>query len=200
MIKLKHFSGGIKTFFTAGLILTIALLFLCYYTTSVTKNIDNYEYKLPFREGIKCQVVQGYGGLFSHRHIAAIDFEMTIGTPIYAARGGVIYSYKDDSNAGGPFSKYRNKANYIIVKHDNGSFGCYWHLKRNGVLVKSGHVSQGQQIGISGATGQVLRPHLHFSVKRKLNYQMNSFVKTKFKTSKGAILLENRETYERPKD
>jgi len=73
-------------------------------------------------------------------------------------------------------------------------------LKRNGVVIKSGNVSQGQQIGISGATGQVFRPHLHFSVKRKLNYQMDSFVRTKFKTSKGVIFLEAGGSYERPKD
>jgi murein DD-endopeptidase MepM/ murein hydrolase activator NlpD len=125
---------------------------------------------------------------------------MPIGTPIYAAREGIIFSYKDDSDEGGPFSKYKNKANYIIIKHDDGSFGCYWHLKKNGVLVKSGRVAVGQQIGFSGATGQVLRPHLHFSVKRKLNYEMNSFIKTKFKTSVGITLLENGESYERPKD
>jgi murein DD-endopeptidase MepM/ murein hydrolase activator NlpD len=184
-----------------GVFISIAgLLFLFYYTTSVTKNIDTYEYQLPFDKGDKHRVVQGYGGLFSHSHIAAIDFEMPIGTPIYAARGGIIYNYKDDSDEGGPFSKYKNKANYIIIKHEDGSFGCYWHLKQYGVLVKSGRVSMGQQIGSSGATGQVLRPHLHFSVKRQLNYQMNSFVKTKFKTSMGIIFLENGQSYERPKD
>jgi murein DD-endopeptidase MepM/ murein hydrolase activator NlpD len=200
MTKLKRSSRVTKTFFIVAFILTIGLVFLFSYSTSVTKNIDNYEYELPFHRGTKYRVVQGYGGLFSHRYIAALDFEMPIGTPVYAARGGIIYGYKDDSDEGGPFSKYKNKANYIIIKHDDGSFGCYWHLKRNGVLVKSGHVSQGQQIGFSGATGQVFRPHLHFSVKRKLNYQMNSFVKTKFKTSKGVILLEKGETYERAKN
>jgi murein DD-endopeptidase MepM/ murein hydrolase activator NlpD len=132
--------------------------------------------------------------------VAAIDFEMPVGTPVYAARGGIIYSYKDNSDEGGPFSKYKNKANYIIIKHDDGSFGCYWHLQKNGVLVKHGHVSGGQQIGFSGATGLVLRPHLHFSVKLKLDYQMDSFIRTKFKTTKGLILLRRDETYERPAD
>jgi len=169
-------------------------------STSVTENIDEYEYDLPFNKGAKFRVVQGYGGLFSHRHIAALDFDMPIGTPVYAARDGIIYNYKDDSDEGGPFPKYGKKANYIIIKHKDGSFGCYWHLQKNGVLVKHGYVSRGQQIGLSGATGFVLRSHLHFSVKLKLNYQMNSFVRTKFKTTKGVILLENGETYERPID
>lgn len=200
MVRLKRFSRIIKAFFIVALLLTIGLVILFYFSTSVTKNLDSYEYELPFKKGTKCRIVQGYGGLFSHRHIAALDFKMPIGTPVYAARGGLIYGYKEDSDEGGPFSKYKNKANYLIIKHDDGSFGCYWHLQKNGILVKHGHVSQGQQIGFSGATGLVLRPHLHFSVKLKLNYQMNSFIRTKFKTTKGVILLERGETYERPVD
>lgn len=200
MTKVKRFSRISKSFFILAFLFATSFVILFYYSTSVTKNIDNYAYELPFKKGAMCRVVQGYGGLFSHRHIAAIDFEMPTGASVYAARGGLIYSYKDDSNEGGPFSKYKNKANYIIIKHDDGSFGCYWHLQKNGVIVKHGYVSEGQQIGYSGATGFVLRPHLHFSVKLKLNYQINSFIRTKFKTAKGLILLERGETYERPSD
>jgi murein DD-endopeptidase MepM/ murein hydrolase activator NlpD len=60
---------------------------------------------------------------------------MPDGTPVYAAREGVIYSFKQDSNEGGVFRK-NEKANYIIIKHSDGSFGCYWHLQKNGVVVK----------------------------------------------------------------
>jgi len=198
MTKPKRFSKGIKVFFVVAFLLITGLLVFFFYSTSVTENIDQYEYALPFSKGDKHFVVQGYGGLFSHRHIAALDFEMPVGTAVCAARGGMIYSYKDNSDEGGLFSKYKDKANYVIIKHDDGSFGCYWHLQKNGVLIKSGYVSEGQQIGLSGATGQVLKPHLHFSVKRILNYQMNSFVKTKFKTSKGIVFLKIGRSYERP--
>ena len=197
---MKRFSKTLKFFFIVALVLTITFLIFFYYSTEVTSNLDSFEYQLPYSIGTKHRVVQGYGGLFSHQNIAAIDFEMPIGTPVYASRGGTIYSYKDNSDEGGPFPNYKNKANYLIIKHDDGSFGCYWHLQKNGVLIKSGRVTKGQQIAISGATGQVLRAHLHFSVKLQLNYQINSFIKTKFKTTDGVILLKNGETYERPKD
>lgn len=177
-------------------ILTLFVLFS--YQTEVTKNVDNYIYALPFAKGKSHRIVQGYGGLFSHSHIAALDFEMPVGTPICAAREGKVYSYKDNSSEGGYVSSYKGKANYLIIQHTDGSFGCYWHLKENGVLVKKGYVSKGQQIGLSGATGLVIRPHLHFSVKRKLTYDMNSFVQTKFKTTNGILLLDDWETYERP--
>jgi murein DD-endopeptidase MepM/ murein hydrolase activator NlpD len=173
---------------------------LIYFTweTSVTKNLDSYIYDLPFKYGEEYKVVQGYGGLFSHKHKAALDFQMPEGTPIHAAREGVVYSYKDDSDEGGPFSKYERKANYIIIKHSDGSFGCYWHLQKNGVAVKKGTVAKGQLLGYSGNTGFVFRPHLHFTVKRKLNHEKDSFIRTKFKTSDGVLLLERGERYKKP--
>ncbi len=167
-------------------------------STEVTNNLDSYIYDLPFKEGTSHKVVQGYGGRFSHKNKAALDFDLPEGTAVYAARGGVIYSFKDDSNEGGFLPKYDKKANYIIIKHDDGSFGCYWHLQKNGVVVKKGNVIKGQLIGYSGATGFVLRPHLHFAVKRKLNYQKDSFVMTKFRTTNGSQILERSERYDRP--
>lgn len=198
MKTLKPFLRIIKIVLIISLTLAPGIFIFFSISTDVTPNIDSHVYELPFKKGDKYKVVQGYGGLFSHQHIAALDFEMPVGTPVHAARGGIIYSYKDNSDEGGIFSKYKKKANYIIIQHDDGSFGCYWHLKKNGVLIKKGKVNKGQQIGISGATGLVLRPHLHFSVKLKLNYQMNSFTKTKFNTTKGVVLPERGETYERP--
>lgn len=166
--------------------------------TSVTANLDTYEYNLPFEKGSKYKVIQGYGGLFSHQHIAAIDFDMPVGTPVCAAREGVIFAYKDDSDAGGPFARYKRKANFIMIKHDDGSFGCYWHLQKDGILIKEGRVKKGQLIGYSGKTGFVYRGHLHFSVKRILNYDEDSYIRTKFKTTAGVVILERGKTYERP--
>jgi murein DD-endopeptidase MepM/ murein hydrolase activator NlpD len=197
MIK-KRINYWIKIIATIiFLLIGVALLF-SFYSTSVTKNIDTYIYSLPFREGTKHRIVQGYGGLFSHKNIAAVDFEMPEGTPIYAAREGVVYTYKDQFIEGGPFFKYKNKSNFIIIKHTDESFGCYWHLKKDGVVAKKGKVALGQLIGYSGATGFTLRPHLHFSVKRKLNYEKESFVQTKFLTSDGLKILKNGCSYERP--
>jgi murein DD-endopeptidase MepM/ murein hydrolase activator NlpD len=186
-----------------SLVIFILLLIIGAYifsklTSDFSKNIDPYIYNLPFEKGAKHRIVQGYGGLFSHKNIAAIDFEMPEGTAVYAAREGAVYSYKDNSAEGGPFSKYKNKANYIIVKHADGSFGCYWHLQKSGAVVKKGMVTKGQLLGYSGATGFTLRPHLHFSVKIKLNYEKDSFVQTKFITTYGILILQNGDSYERP--
>jgi murein DD-endopeptidase MepM/ murein hydrolase activator NlpD len=186
--------------------ISFLLAFLCilllaiklFYVKKVTKVEDNYVYNLPYSIGTSYKVVQGYGGLFSHNGIAAIDFAMPERTLIYAARQGVIYAYKESETVGGPLAKYTKNANYIMIKHDDGSYGCYWHLQHNGVVVKKGKVGKGQLIGYSGATGFVLNPHLHFSVKRKLVYESNVYVKTKFATKEGVQFLESGTSYERP--
>lgn len=193
----------LRLFKLSGILVLLLLCAFCVFllwTTSVTSNVDTYIYDLPFNKGISHRVVQGYGGLFSHYHIAAIDFDMPVGTEVYAARGGVVFAYKDASSEGGIFPGYKAKANYLIIKHDDGTFGCYWHLKKNGVLIKSGYVKKGQLIALSGATGLVMKPHLHFSVKRILNYDINSFVKTRFRTTAGNVFLKNWTAYKSPAD
>jgi murein DD-endopeptidase MepM/ murein hydrolase activator NlpD len=188
----------LKIIFFIILLIVAAVIVYFLLGSKVTENLDPYIYDLPYKAGTKYRVVQGYGGRFSHSHKAALDFYMPEGTPVHAAGAGVIYSFKDDSNEGGPFPKYEKRANYIIIKHEDGSYGCYWHLQQNGVVVKKGTVAKGQLIGYSGRTGFVLRPHLHFAVKRALNYKMNSFVRTRFHTARGIELLESSETYQRP--
>lgn len=179
-------------------LLIIAVLAIYFSLGSkVTKQLDTYIYELPFKEGTSHKIVQGYGCMVSHKNKAALDFDMPEGTAVYAAREGVIYAYKEDSNEGGLFTNEK-KANYIIIKHSDGSFGCYWHLKQNGVVAKEGFVASGQLIGYSGKTGFALLPHLHFAVKRKLNYDMDSFIRTKFRTTDGIQLLKGGKTYERP--
>ena len=198
MPKSRIKSRAFKLFAAIILLITGGLYIFLSWTTSVTTNIDSYIYDLPFKKGTSHRVIQGYGGLFSHTHVAAIDFDMPVGAEIFAAREGFVFAYKDDSDEGGVFPKNKKEANYLIIKHDDGSFGCYWHLEKNGVIVKSGYVRKGQLIGLSGATGFVLSPHLHFSVKKILNYDMNSYERTKFKTTVGEILLQNWKAYENP--
>lgn len=180
--------------------LSVALLTGIYWLlgSEVTNNTDSYIYDLPFKTGSNHKVVQGYGGWFSHKGIAALDFYMPVGTPIYAAREGVVFSYKEDSDKGGIWPGNKNLANYIIIQHADGSYGCYWHLQHNGVVTKKGFVRKGQLIGYSGNTGFVLGPHLHFSVKRKLDYDKDSFVQIKFKTSEGVRILKQGHTYQKP--
>jgi len=63
---------------------------------------------LPFAPGATFKCTQGYNGKYSHQgsDLYAIDFKMPVGTPIHAARGGVIAKIKDVSSKGGADRKY----------------------------------------------------------------------------------------------
>ena len=95
----------------------------------------------------------------------SLDFACEEGTSIYAAEGGKVVWLKDNSKEGGPSRKYWFKGNRIVIKHKNGEYTAYEHLRYKGSLVKLGQVvSKGQRIGFSGNTGYSSEPHLHFEV------------------------------------
>jgi murein DD-endopeptidase MepM/ murein hydrolase activator NlpD len=133
------------------------------------KHNDEYVYGLPFSKGSTVRVSQGYNGDTSHKGLSAyaIDFPLPIGTPIYAARDGIIVGVEVSNTFGGPSPEYRPYANYVVVEHDDGTMGNYYHLKQGGTAVKIGDkVTKGQLIAYSGNTGYTTAPHLHFSVSK----------------------------------
>ncbi|MDR1931182.1 MAG: peptidoglycan DD-metalloendopeptidase family protein [Spirochaetales bacterium] len=130
---------------------------------------ENFVYLFPFGHGVKHRVTQGYNGKFTHQgpeNQYALDFDLDTGSPVFAARAGLVFDIKKNSNRGGASSAYNNDANYISVLHDDGTIANYIHLRLNGVLVAPGErVEAGQHIGYSGNTGVSSGPHLHFDVQ-----------------------------------
>lgn len=116
------------------------------------------------------RVGQGYGGRFSHTDVQnryAVDFAADIGTPVLAAREGVIMQVASDyARAGLNRERFGGRANFVRILHDDGSMALYAHLKPEGALVRVGQrVSAGQRIGLSGNTGFTTGPHLHFALQ-----------------------------------
>jgi murein DD-endopeptidase MepM/ murein hydrolase activator NlpD len=127
------------------------------------------EYLLPLQQA-QFRIDQGYGGHFSHRdgqNRYAVDFAADIGTPVLAAREGVVMQVESDfDKAGLDLEKYGGRANYVRILHDDGTMALYAHLREEGVLVRVGQrVRAGQRIGLSGNTGFTSGPHLHFAVQ-----------------------------------
>ena len=150
----------------------------------------SFVYSLPYETGNSHLLVQGYFGAFSHRERAALDFKMKRGTNILAVRDGVVARVKEDGNKGGWSRRYRSEGNNIIIQHSDNTRSGYWHLQKNGALVKVGDtVRQGQVIGLSGKTGYAAIPHLHFIVWKFDNRGQWQQVATRFKTSKGIKYL-----------
>lgn len=124
-------------------------------------------YLFPWTHGAKFLVGQGYFGTYTHRGKHALDFQMPEGTPVCAARAGVVASVKADSTRGGPGPAFAPFANYVRILHADGTWAQYAHLKPGGAAVKPGEtVAAGRVIGWSGKTGQAQGPHLHFEVDR----------------------------------
>jgi murein DD-endopeptidase MepM/ murein hydrolase activator NlpD len=154
--------------------------------SNYAKHDDSYVYQLPYAPGSKYKVTQGYNGSFSHKgsNQYAIDWQMPEGTPVYAARAGVVVKIKDDSSTGGPSMKYDPYNNYVLIRHDDGTLGHYCHLQKGGVCVKPGdRVDVGQQIAKSGNTGFSSGAHLHFSVFKTKDGRERVSIPVKFKTA-----------------
>lgn len=121
------------------------------------------EYILPFPSGVHHTVTQGNCGPASHfgPQKYAYDFNLKVGDPIVAIRGGVVLETESrfSDNNGCP------NANFIRIRHEDGSVAAYYHLTQNGVLVSANdQVAQGQLIGRGGNTGCSSSPHLHLIV------------------------------------
>lgn len=151
---------------------------------------DDHLYAFPYAPGRSFRIMQGFGSRFSHAGIEefALDFEMPVGTPIHAARSGVVARVHSDSSLGCFESGCGRFANFIVVLHNDGTTGEYYHLQQEGVFVAAGDsVARGQLIGLSGKTGYTASPHLHFAVYRATNDGKTQSVPIRFQSAVGII-------------
>jgi murein DD-endopeptidase MepM/ murein hydrolase activator NlpD len=159
----------------------------------------NFVYRLPYACGETFPVSQGYHGKFSHTgpDEYAIDWKMPVGTPVHAARGGLVVKSKDDADCGGPERKYECCANCILIQHDDGTIGIYGHLKKGGNQVKVGdRVKAGDLIALSGNTGFSSGPHLHFAVFKAHDGATRESLPVKFQTVGGPAFLVSGKQYQ----
>jgi hypothetical protein len=163
---------------------------------------DRVVYALPYAPGQAYRVSQAYDGSFSHTGAEkyAIDWKMSERTPVIAARGGVVVSVKDDSDAHGETRRFERAANYVLIQHSDGTIGNYAHLLKGGVKVKVGQsVQTGDLIALSGNTGFSSGPHLHFCVFKTRNGKERESIPVLFRTQNGPATLVCGQTYLAPK-
>ncbi|MGW4235703.1 LysM peptidoglycan-binding domain-containing M23 family metallopeptidase [Streptomyces sp. NPDC004749] len=99
------------------------------------------------------------GGMWSSGYHTGVDFTASSGTPVKAVGAGTVVT----AGWGGSYG------NEVVIKHDDGRYSQYGHL--SSLAVSAGQsVGAGQQIGLSGATGNVTGPHLHFEIRTGPEY------------------------------
>jgi murein DD-endopeptidase MepM/ murein hydrolase activator NlpD len=99
-----------------------------------------------------------YNGNKKGQHLGT-DFRAAVGTPIVAANSGEVVLARDLFFTG----------NTVIIYHGLSIFTVYGHLSK--LLVSPGdRVLREDRIGLSGVTGRVTGPHLHWGVKVNGNW------------------------------
>ncbi|MER7687661.1 peptidoglycan DD-metalloendopeptidase family protein [Streptomyces sp. NPDC097610] len=99
------------------------------------------------------------GSMWSSGYHTGVDFVVPTGTTIKAVAAGTVVS----AGWGGAYG------NQVVIQHADGRYSQYAHM--SALSVSAGQtVTEGQQIGLSGATGNVTGPHLHFEIRTTPNY------------------------------
>ena len=93
-----------------------------------------------------------FNGEFRGRH-GGVDIKASMGTPVKAAASGKVVLAGNFWFAG----------NCIYIDHGAGLISFYGHMSKIS-KIKGENVQRGDVIGLSGKSGRVTGPHLHFSV------------------------------------
>lgn len=107
------------------------------------------------------QLSAGYmknGAHWAHKH-SGQDFAVSIGTDVHAVHGGTVVT----AGWGGAYG------NNIVIRHADNTYSQYGHLSKIQVRVGE-HVNTGEQIALSGNTGNSTGPHLHFEIRKTPYY------------------------------
>ncbi|WP_435595623.1 M23 family metallopeptidase [Streptomyces albogriseolus] len=99
------------------------------------------------------------GSMWSSGYHTGVDFSVPTGTSLKAVGAGTVVS----AGWGGAYG------NQVVIQLNDGHYAQYAHL--SSLSVSAGQtVSAGQQVGLSGATGNVTGPHLHFEIRTGPDY------------------------------
>jgi murein DD-endopeptidase MepM/ murein hydrolase activator NlpD len=123
------------------------------YATYTKKRYWNKPFKMPLNSKITSDYGNAriFNGSLKSFH-SGTDFRAPTGTPLKAVNDGVVVVASNRYYSG----------NAVIIDHGEGIYSSYSHLSK--ISVKVGQkVKQGEILGLSGATGRVTGPHLHFS-------------------------------------
>jgi murein DD-endopeptidase MepM/ murein hydrolase activator NlpD len=107
-------------------------------------------------------VTTGYktgGALWSSGSHSGVDFRAASGSSVVSVGSGTVV----EAGWGGAYG------NNVVIRMNDGTYTQYGHLSSISVSVGQ-QVTPGQQIGLSGSTGNSTGPHLHFEARTTAEY------------------------------
>ena len=116
---------------------------------------DGYLYRLPYGTDVSYPIIQGHDAKLSHHGTEhfTLDFGMPVGTPVHAARDGVVVLVEDSHAFGCAREECGRLANFVVVLHSDGTTGEYFHLERGSVQLRVGRARR------TWAAARALRRH-----------------------------------------
>jgi murein DD-endopeptidase MepM/ murein hydrolase activator NlpD len=144
-------------------------------------------YRFPYDESTPRRLSSGVGEGASHSgpDRYSYDFSMPEGTAVLASRAGSVVRVMDGYTEGGHDPELRNRANAVLILHDDGSFAEYAHLSPGVPVVVGQPVDVGDRLGLSGDTGYSSGPHLHFAVRLRDSAVKSRTVPVRFSDGSG---------------
>ncbi|MFD5068241.1 peptidoglycan DD-metalloendopeptidase family protein [Streptomyces sp. NPDC058369] len=119
-------------------------------------NASGYVHPVP---GNHTTAYRASGANWSSGSHTGIDFPVATGTSVKAITSGTVVT----AGWGGAYG------NQVVIKHADGHYSQYGHM--SSLSVSAGQtVTAGQQVGLSGATGNATGPHLHFEIRTGPEY------------------------------
>lgn len=120
----------------------------------------------------KCEVSQIYKGA-RHNGIDLVGAGYTLDN-VVAHSDGEVVGVVANCNRNTSRTGRRIYGNYVKIKHSNGMYTFYAHLRYGSVAVKVGdRVTKGQVLGYMGNTGYSFGAHLHFEVRNANNAKID---------------------------
>ncbi|HSC17461.1 MAG TPA: M23 family metallopeptidase [Rhizomicrobium sp.] len=108
-----------------------------------------------FEWPVEGKVLLAFGPRSKGERNDGINIEAEPGTPIHAAAAGEV------TYAG----KLKGYGRLVLIRHDNGYVTAYAHAQA--IIVAVGdRVDRGEVIGLSGKSGDIDRPQLHFEIRQ----------------------------------
>ena len=115
------------------------------------------------------RITCGYNGYPGHKGVDLGWRQDENQNKVYANCKGIVAEVQDGLDRIAGANGVKSWGNYVLVKHSNGMYSRYCHMKK-GLLVKKGQeVDENTQLGIIGDSGNTTARHLHFEVQTDYN-------------------------------